>query len=177
MIVIRERSAWSLTCTYILWWVCVPSRPRAWWFAFDVFFFFLNMNDRFVCVQFTRLLCVLCASQRYVFFVQRRTVWNRYPHKTWIGPDRITDRITDWITDPITDWITDRITDHVTDHESYHPTGIFFLFCARPLCIHFHGCFEGCCVVLQRTKASERYVSFFNQEGHWDFRSCYFGYF
>ena len=42
---------------------------------------------------------------------------------------------------------------------------IWKFFCPTTLCSLFYGYVEECCVIPPWTKASERYVSFFNQEG------------
>ena len=42
---------------------------------------------------------------------------------------------------------------------------IWKFFCPTTLCSLFHGYVEECCVIPPWTKASERYISFFNQEG------------
>ena len=42
---------------------------------------------------------------------------------------------------------------------------IWKFFCPTTLCSLFYGYVEECCVITPWTKASERYISFFNQEG------------
>lgn len=42
---------------------------------------------------------------------------------------------------------------------------IWKFFCPTTLCSLFHGYVEECCIIPPWTKASERYISFFNQEG------------